>query len=201
MGALEVVHPADRVACEDAVVPWAAWVDAKRDEMARLAAELRSIQATSHERLGHDPIDRVDASPSIVPMLEAMLVAAMERIDAQAAAAHARTDAVVAEAVLRSEELQRSVDTTRAALRRELEGPAARREESPDRHASIESDPGPLEDWDALDVAFLDPRLDALGSVVDLRDPAHVHDAFWRDVLAEAPVRERLRRWVQGQPS
>ena len=215
MGALEVVHPLDCVACDEAALPRAAWADAKRAEMAKLVAELRSIQAKRDGSSRDDQfVDAEGITPSsIVPMLETMLAAAMERIDAQAAEARTRTDAVVAEAVVQADELQRSVVEVQAVLRWDPDGPPQPRPVPRPRHLKIEPDqsepqawddlepPDEIDAWDELDADPLDPRLDALGKVVDLRDADVVHDAFWRDVLADPPVRERLRRWVQGQPS
>jgi hypothetical protein len=200
MGALEVVHPADRVAGEDAGLPPVAWAETRRAEMARLVAELRSIQSKRDEALGLESSSTPDSltSSSIVPLLEAKLAAAMARIDAAAAAAHERTGAVVAGAVRRAGELQRSAEDAQARLvpSDRIEPPAP-----VPAHLRIDPCPGVSDPWAALDDGPVDPRLDGLGPVVDLRDPAQVHDAFWREVLADAPVRTRLRRWVQGEAS
>jgi hypothetical protein len=111
-------------------------------------------------------------SAEIVPMVETVLRAAMERLDAEAAAAHAEASAAVAAAVRRSADLVLASANGRLRSRDDdlvLVGPSR----------------------------LPEPADDQLGPEVSTRTQAQVYDLFWSEIPADQPIRERLRRWAQ----
>lgn len=114
-------------------------------------------------------------------MVETVLRAAMERLDAEAAAARAEANAVVSAAVQRSADLVLRFQSGRAAALR-VEAPAAT-----------------VIDLDRT--SQVDPADEALGPEVSTNEEAQVYDLFWSEIPSDQPLRERLRRWAQRPPT
>lgn len=121
-------------------------------------------------------------SEDIVPIVESVLRAAMDRLDAEAAAARAEANAVVSAAVQRSADLVLATRASRA--------PAAPCVEEPAVDVVI----------DLGRTTLPDPPPEALGPEVGMGDEAQVYDLFWSEIPADQPIRERLRRWAQRPP-
>ncbi len=188
----------------------ARWVEETRAELTRVEAELRSLPSglASSRSTAEVPTRRQAlASSSITPMVKIMLDAAMERLDAEAAAARDEAEAVVTAAMQKATALLRSVGADRSTIERATTpvGPALTSRPAPARPEPLPSvvdpwrdlstgDPGRELDFGVLDLGVLD-------LVDDRRNPAQVYAAFWGEALVDRPVRERVRRWMQGQAS
>ncbi|MGH9273319.1 MAG: hypothetical protein ACRDZU_01625 [Acidimicrobiales bacterium] len=115
----------------------------------------------------------------VVPMVESVLRAAMDRLDAEAAAARADASAAVHAAVQRSADLVLSLQSSHRATARASE---------------------PVGAVAVGQTSVPEPADGAPGRAVVGRDEAQVYDLFWSEIPADQPIRERLRRWAQRPP-
>lgn len=75
------------------------WADEQRAELLRLADELRALQTRIDAAQSFDATTTVAAPVELLPVVDGMLRAAMERLDAGVAAARAAADALVESAM------------------------------------------------------------------------------------------------------
>jgi hypothetical protein len=174
------------------------WVEERRRELARLTAELRAAQAeaaAAEMELSRmqAPAGRVAASvehsapTQMIPMVDAVLTQAKDRFVAEIEAARSDAAEVVAGAMRKASTLFDAVERDLARL------PAA-------RPPAVDVVHHPLTDLTDSPHAVVDltESDDAvLGRDVSPEDSADLYAAFWADLEADQPVRERLRRWVQ----
>lgn len=187
------------------------WATQQRFELARLTKELQSLLASIDAPTGGPHLETDDAGPAptaFAPVIDIMLEAAMEQLDAGADAARQEATAVVATAMREATELLMSVGADPTAVRRVMTrspevAPVLRR---PRRAAEL---------WDAMGASrgslqiqvpgtptrveaapddAIDPSFDG-GDLIS-GDASQVHELFWGSAL-DRPVRERLRRFGQ----
>lgn len=188
------------------------WATHQRFELARLTKELRALQAASDGPAGGPHLETDDAGPAptaFAPIIDLLLEAAMERLDAGADAARREARAVIATARREATELLLSVGADPTAVQRVTTcgpaiTPALRR---PRRAAELwdvigtrrESShmhlPGPPDRVGAVPDDAIAPSVDC-GDLAS-GDASQVHELFWGSALSARPVRERLRRFGQ----
>jgi hypothetical protein len=195
MGGLDAMQATPGAVAWDDESPLARWAAETRAELARIAAELRSLPERSGPEADAavpcgEPVEPV--AVDFAPMVERLRIAAMARVDAEAAAARLDADRAIARAIDRAlTELRQ--DRSRPAVPSTRPTPAT---DVPYRPAHLRIEDPEQEDeddlWAELDLEERDVSI--AGPILDLPDPAQVHEAFWADVLVEGPVRRRFRR-------
>ncbi|MGH9084402.1 MAG: hypothetical protein ACRDYW_03020 [Acidimicrobiales bacterium] len=204
---VETVHPDD----VEAVERWAAAQTAQLRLLQREVLAARSVATSSPSPDAPGPSDGGAAVEELRPQLSAVVQANLTRLTAELEAARAEAASLLSEAVRQATDLLlaagvdpiriRCVTGSRTVPTGDAVGPAPA--PPPDPVVLIRAprampagplarpadgiDDGPPE---VLDLTMAWPALEF--------DSA-AHDEFWGDVMADRPVRARLRRWAQRQ--
>jgi hypothetical protein len=203
MAAVDAVGPAHGWAeCSDDLSSIAQWAEGRKQELAQWATDLRAVQSPPlvTRLLVEGPTPNAGGAEHavIVPMVESLRRAAMERLDAEATAARAEASATVAVAMQAATALVLSVGDELRSMRRATVGALRVSASLPEHPLAAMPAAGQWQELEALRPTGLpDADAEVFGPEVDLRDAAQVYDLFWREAASDRPVVERLRRWVQ----